>query len=138
MNLFKSWVSCPDKTNQFTLEDMQRALKTPEKYIIINTLTYEYHDCLIPGTVPDTKEESVINEMLNNFDQPDKPIIIYGKNSHDETPHTKWKQLRILGLSDIFIYGGGLFEWLLLHEVYGPSEFPIISTSKMPDIWKYR
>ena len=123
--------------------EMQRILKTPEKYIIIHTLTSEYQDYVIPGTVQDTREESVINEMLTRIDIPDKPIVIYGKNARDETPETKAKQLKSLGIHDLSIYSGGMFEWLLLNEVYGPTEFPVKvqtdqTNQKIHDIWKYQ
>jgi rhodanese-related sulfurtransferase len=117
---------------------MQTILKTPEKYIIIHTLTSEYQDCLLPGTVPDTREESVINEMLTRVDIPDKPIVIYGKNARDKMPEKKAKQLQSLGIREISIYSGGIFEWLLLNEVYGDTEFPVESRHKIHDIWKYR
>jgi len=127
-------------------EEMQTILKTPDKYIIIHTLTSEYQDYIIPGTVQDTREESIINEMLTRIDIPDKPIIVYGKNARDETPVTKTKQLKSLGLHDLSIYSGGMFEWLLLNEVYGDTEFPVqVQTNnhhhkhpKMHDIWKYQ
>ena len=134
------------KPTIFTLEDMQMALQTPNKYIIINTLSYEYQDCIIPGTISSEREESIINEMITDIHQADKPILIYGKNSCDETPEKKRKQLQSLGLSEIYIYSGGMFEWLLLNEIYGSSEFPITNTNtntntnakKPTDIWKYR
>ena len=124
-------------------EEMQTILKTPEKYIIIHTLTSEYQDYVIPGTVQDTREESVINEMLTRIDIPDKPIVIYGKNARDETLVTKANQLKSLGIHDISVYSGGMFEWLLLNEVYGPTEFPVKvqtdqTNTKIHDIWKYR
>jgi len=131
---------------KINVEEMQTILRTPEKYIIIHTLTSEYQDYIIPGTVQDTREESVINEMLTRIDIPDKPIVIYGKNARDETPETKTKQLKSLGLHDLSIYSGGMFEWLLLNEVYGDTEFPVqVQTNhnhnknpKIHDIWKYR
>lgn len=133
---------------KLNIEEMQTILKTPEKYIIIHTLMYEYQDCILPGTVPDTREESVINEMLTRIDIPDKPIVIYGKNARDETVEKKAKQLKSLGIHDISVYYGGMFEWLLLNEVYGYTEFPVqvqVQTNnthnknpKIHDIWKYR
>ena len=135
---------------KLNIEEMQTILKTPEKYIIIHTLMYDYQDYILPGTVPDTREESIINEMLTRIDIPDKPIVIYGKNARDETPETKAKQLKSLGIHDISVYSGGMFEWLLLNEVYGHTEFPVqiqlqvqmnINHNKNPkihDIWKYR
>ena len=48
----------------------------------------------------------------------------------------KYKQLISLGFSRVFIYSGGLFEWVLLQELYGENEFP--TTGKVKDFLKYR
>ena len=63
-------------------------------------------------------------------------IIIYGKNSNDETPIKKCEQLLELGFSNIYIYAGGLFEWLLLQDIYGSELFP--TTTKQNDLLKYK
>jgi hypothetical protein len=84
--------------------------------------------------------------MLTRVDIPDKPIVIYGKNARDETVEKKANQLKSLGIREISIYSGGMFEWLLLNEVYGDTEFPVqVQTyhyphqpQKMYDIWKYQ
>ena len=141
--IFQSFFSSSSSNETYkkiNIEEMQRILETPEKYIVIHTLNSEYQDSIIPGTVQDTREESIINEMLTRIDIPDKPIIVYGKNARDETPVTKVNQLKSLGFRDISIYSGGMFEWLLLNEVYGSNEFPVENRSrnKIHDIWKYR
>ena len=51
-------------------------------------------------------------------------IIIYGKNSDDQTIYNKYEQLNKLGFYNIYLYSGGLFEWLLLQDIYGKDEFP--------------
>ena len=51
-------------------------------------------------------------------------IIIYGKNSDDQTIYNKYDQLNKLGFYNIYLYSGGLFEWLLLQDIYGRDEFP--------------
>jgi len=40
-----------------------------------------------------------------------------------------------LGFLNIYVYLGGIFEWLLLQDIYGDEEFP--TTSKIIDILKY-
>ena len=37
---------------------------------------------------------------------------------------------------NIYIYCGGLFEWVLLQDIYGEEEFP--TTKKELDIIKYK
>ena len=36
----------------------------------------------------------------------------------------KYNQLINLGFANVYIYPGGLFEWLLLQDVYGKDSFP--------------
>jgi hypothetical protein len=65
-------------------------------------------------------------------------VILYGLNATDEMVDKKASQLQGLGFSEIYIYCGGMFEWLLLQELYSYSEFPTTSTIKSVDIIKYR
>jgi len=122
------------KKNNF--EDIQYAIKKTNEYIIINTLPINEQDCLIKNTLPYEEEEKTINELLNNYDFNNKKIIIYGRNTNDETAEKKYNQLRTLGFSEIYLYSGGLFEWLLLQDIYGNVEFP--TTKKILDILKYK
>jgi len=87
---------------------------------------------LIPGTIAIKDEEAIINKHLNN----NIHIIIYGKNANDESIFKKYEQLLTLGCGSVFVYTGGLFEWLLLQDIYGKDEFP--TTSDELDILKYR
>jgi len=48
----------------------------------------------------------------------------------------KYRQLVDLGFSNVYIYTGGLFEWLLLQDIYGSTEFP--TTTKELDILKFK
>jgi len=128
------WAFVKRAIKYINFEDMQGAIKTSNAYIIINTLPVLEQSCLIPGTVLCDKEENLINDILSQGLS--KKFIIYGKNNADETVDKKYQQLRGLGFSDIYIYRGGLFEWLLLQDIYGDTEFP--TTSKILDILKYR
>jgi len=122
--------------NKTTFEDIQQLLSTKnELYLLINTLKYDEQVCLITNTLPHDKEETIINEYIKNIKK-DIKIIIYGKNCNDESVIQKYKQLYLLGFYNIYIYTGGLFEWLLLQDIYGSSEFP--TTSKQLDLLKYK
>ena len=55
-------------------------------------------------------EENVINEILNDYRVPDKPIVLYGRNCYDDSVETKLEQIQNLGLKEIYIYYGGLFD----------------------------
>ena len=118
-------------------EDVRKVVLNPAAYILINTLASDSQDTLIQTTVPWEREEAIINEMISDYNSPDRPIVIYGRNSCDVSVDTKYAQLRSLGITDIYIYAGGLFEWLLLHDIYGEDEFPI-RTLKPPDILRFR
>jgi hypothetical protein len=129
-NLFK-------KTYQkISFEDLQFAIKFPTDFLIINTLSTTEQDCLIKYTLPFDMEEKTINDLLYQYDINSRKIIIYGKNSTDKSVEIKYDQLLGLGFKSIFIYSGGLFEWMLLQDIYGADEFP--TSRKVLDILKYK
>lgn len=117
-------------------EDVQFVIKNSDTHLLINTMSENLQNCLIVNTIPIDKEEILINKLLNNGDNKNIKIIIYGKNSNDETPIKKYEQLLDLGFSNIYIYSGGLFEWLLLQDIYGNELFP--TTTKQNDLLKYK
>lgn len=104
------------------------------KYAIINTLDPVYQTCLIPNTIPIDEEEEIVNDIIINSKK--TKIIIYGLNSNDEKVYSKYEQLVKLGVKYVYIYNGGMFEWLLLQDVYGRELFP--TTSRELDILKYK
>ena len=63
-------------------------------------------------------------------------IIVYGKNTSETSPYKKVEQLMGLGFYNVYLYPGGLFEWLCLQDIYGESNFP--TTKKELDILKYK
>jgi hypothetical protein len=92
-------------------------------------------ECLIFGTIPIEKEEFLINQLLDKGSNHTN-IILYGKNGTDSSTIKKRKQLIQLGFDHVFIYVGGLFEWLLLQDIYGSSEFP--TTNPCKDLLAFR
>ena len=44
--------------------------------------------------------------------------------------------MQALGFTNIALYLGGLFEWLLLQDIFGFDNFP--TTTKTIDILKYK
>lgn len=115
-------------------EDMQTVIKNPEVYLIINTLSPTEQSCLIINTTLANDEETIINKFMK--DNKHIRIIIYGKNCNDETLNKKYQQLISLGFYNIFIYLGGMFEWLMLQDIYGKELFP--TTKKELDLLKYK
>ena len=63
-------------------------------------------------------------------------IIIYGMNSCDISTIKKYDQLIGIGFYNVYIYQGGLFEWLILQDIYGKELFP--TTSSESDFLKYK
>lgn len=119
---------------KINFEDMQTATKNPEVYLIINTLSAREQQCLIKSTVSLEQEEAIINKYIK--ENKSIKIIIYGKNSHDELVHKKYQQLTTLGFQNVYAYTGGLFEWLLLQDIYGPESFP--TSKKELDLLKFK
>jgi 23S rRNA pseudoU1915 N3-methylase RlmH len=116
-------------------EDIQYVLKNPEGHLLINTLSETEQDCLISNTMNIKNEENIINSCIKNG-RKDIKIIIYGKNCNDEKTINKYNQLTSLGFYNVYIYVGGMFEWIMLQDIYGEKEFP--TTKKDLDILKYK
>ena len=55
---------------------------------------------------------------------------------YDSTLLRKYQQLKNLGAALIYVYGGGMFEWLLLQDIYGNEQFS--TSGKELDILKYK
>jgi hypothetical protein len=115
-------------------EDMQTVVKNPEIYLLINTLPSVSQDCLISTTVSIEQEEPTINKYMK--ENRNIRIIIYGKNCNDDLVDKKYQQLLSLGFYNIFVYSGGMFEWLLLQDIYGKELFQ--TNKKELDILKYK
>jgi len=128
-NLFSSTLHLGKNVNE-----VQNKIEN-QKIIIINTLPYVEQGCLIPYTLPFNEEESIINNIIENGLDNKVSIIIYGRNCNDDTVQKKYKQLTTFGFQKIFIYTGGLFEWVLLQDIYGVDEFP--TTTVVLDILRF-
>ena len=77
-------------------------------------------------------------ELINNYLRSDKSIkiVIYGKNCNDDSIHKKYQQLLSLGFYNVYAYNGGMFEWLMLQDIYGAELFPCTKLEK--DILKFK
>jgi hypothetical protein len=122
-----------NSTNYINFEDMQASINNKE-YLIINTLRENQQQSLIMGTISMSNEEEILNTYLKS--NRSVRIIVYGMNSADVNITKKYEQLLGLGFANVFIYSGGLFEWLLLQDIYGKDLFP--TTANERDILKYK
>lgn len=118
---------------KINFEDMQYIIRTSE-YVIINTLDTHIQSCLIKNTISANDETDILNSLLKK--NTETYIVLYGMNACDERIVLKYNQLLKLGFLNVFIYPGGLFEWLLLQDIYGEEYFP--TTEKQLDILKYK
>lgn len=116
----------------YNFEKIQYHIKN--KSILINTLESNNQSCLISGTISIEEEIKLLNFYLKT--NKNMLIIIYGKNNSDLSVLQKHKQLLSLGFTNIALYLGGLFEWLLLQDVFGQEHFP--TTTKTIELLNYK
>tara|TARA_Y100000992_G_C21272951_1_gene497988 strand:- start:3759 stop:4154 length:396 start_codon:yes stop_codon:yes gene_type:complete len=123
--------------NKVNFEFIKKNISNDE-YIIINTLQENNQNILIFNTLSSEDEIKYLNSYIKN--DKNKKIIIYGENCNDNNIIKKYNQLEKLGFYNLYIYIGGLFEWLLLNEIYGEDNFPIINKNNefIIDILKYK
>lgn len=103
-----------------------------KNHILISTLN-EF-DCCIKDTLTPNEEIEFINNCISTNNQ--KNIIIYGKNYLDKSIYSQYNKLNSLGFDNIYLYPGGIFEWLLLQETFGEDMFETNFIEK--DILKYK
>tara|TARA_B100000035_G_C20735166_1_gene437250 strand:- start:16 stop:435 length:420 start_codon:yes stop_codon:yes gene_type:complete len=115
-------------------EDVQNCIIN-NNCILINVMKQNEQDCLIKNTISINNEENIINENINNNNK-NIHIIVYGKNSNDMKVYEKYNQLLQLGFINVCIYIGGLFEWMLLQDIYGSDNFP--TTKSELDLLKFK
>jgi hypothetical protein len=122
-------------TQKINYEDIQYVISNSQSHLLINTLNENEQDCLIVNTINIKNEEALVNRLIQTASKNLK-IIVYGRNCNDEKIYTKYNQLKSLGFYNVYIYTGGLFEWLMLQDIYGEKEFP--TTKKEMDFLKYK
>ena len=115
-------------TRKVNFEDVQYSMKNKNKFLLINTLESSRQDLLIKNTVPIDREEELINKLIKSNQNVN--IIVYDENANAPNLMKKYNQLLGLGFVNVFIYPGGLFEWLLLQDIYGFENFPTTKQRK--------
>jgi len=121
-------------TRKVNFEDVQYSMKNKNKFLLINTLESSRQDLLIKNTIPIDSEEELINKLIKSNQNVN--IIVYDENANAPNLMKKYNQLIGLGFINVFIYPGGLVEWLLLQDIYGFENFP--TTKQERDILKFK
>jgi hypothetical protein len=116
---------------RISFEDVQYA--QTHGRLIISTLPSKEQEMLIQKTMSWDHEIKSVERAI----QKKEPIIIYGKHCNDETIYVKYDQIKKLG-GIVYLYAGGLFEWLLLQDIYGRDHFPTTSNLEIIDLLKYK
>lgn len=116
--------------NKVNFDDIKKVKNND--HVLINTLNANRQFCLIENTIPIDKEVEVVQRAIKD----NKVIIVYGENSNDYTIYKKYNQLLSIGHKNTYMYCGGLFEWLMLQDIYGSDNFK--TTSYDLDILKYK
>ena len=126
MNFIQGFFRDYESTQKVSYENIQDIVSQSsfnENIILINTLPDDLQDILIPKTINHIQEEETINNIITRSAYETK-IIIYGKNNSDESIYKKYIQLKKYGFFNLYLYIGGLFEWLLMQDIYGKEMFP--------------
>jgi rhodanese-related sulfurtransferase len=131
------WFSqVPQQQRRVGFDDVLLAIQHPEKYVLINTLAAHEQQCLIQSTMPFVEEEAVMNQWIASYKHYTQTVIVYGKHGADIAVDRKYQQLTGLGFREVYVYAGGMLEWMLLQDVFGATEFP--TTSKTTDILRFQ
>jgi hypothetical protein len=109
-----------------------------DHFLLISTLDAKKQDCIIKTTILAKDEEAQMNDIISGQnDYADSiTVVVYGKNATDDSVMAKYTQLKALGILNVCVYLGGMFEWLLLQDIYGDELFP--TTGKCLDILEFR
>jgi len=134
MEYLFNFIKTPNtRIQKVNYEDVKLCINN-SNYLLINTLPAYEQTCLIHNTVNFAAEEQIVNNLIKS--NKSQIIILYGKNTNDESVYRKYQEFIELGFINVYIYLGGLFEWLLLQDIYGKDLFK--TTSDELDIIKFR
>ena len=134
MEYLFNFIKTPNtRIQKVNYEDVKLCINN-SNYLLKNTLPAYEQTCLIHNTVNFAAEEQIVNNLIKS--NKSQIIILYGKNTNDESVYRKYQEFIELGFINVYIYLGGLFEWLLLQDIYGKDLFK--TTSDELDIIKFR
>lgn len=121
--------------NIANFEDVQKFVLAAD-CVILNVMDAADQDTLILKTLSAEAEADVINRLIDEGEF-DRKILVYGRNGGDvEKVLTKQRKLMNYGFVEVYVYLGGLFEWVLLQDIYGGELFR--TTRSVADILRYK
>ena len=110
------------KTKEELLEEMNNIYNNHSKKCTFCHKSFDKIKDLRKHVISECDEIEIINSILS-FRKMDVIIVIYGKNTDDVSKVIRrYRQLCDMGFSNVHVYFGGLFEWLLLQEIYGNDD----------------
>lgn len=118
--------SAQSKIRKIGFDDVKHSSKD-RSILLIATKSLD-NGCRIVNTIDASVEEQRVNDCLGKRDKP--CVVVYGKNCTDEQVEAKAAQLVGLGFPNVYVYLGGMLEWLLLQDIYGADEFPTTSAER--------
>lgn len=122
--------------NIVNFEEVQKFVSDTKSRVIINVMETSDQDILILNTISAEAEADVINSLIDEGEF-DRKILVYGKNNADiEKIFNKQKKLMNYGFTEVYVYLGGLFEWVLLQDIYGKDLFK--TSRSVSDILRYK
>ena len=121
--------------NIANFEDVQKFVLAAD-CVILNVMDAVDQDTLILKTLSADAEADVMNRLIDEGEF-DRKILVYGRNGGDvEKVLTKQRKLMNYGFVEVYVYLGGLFEWVLLQDIYGDELFK--TTRSVADILRYK
>lgn len=97
--------------------DFKKLLGTG-RVMLFNGLKKQYHSCVIPSTIPYSDMRKAIKSMTSEHIP-----VVYCANYSCNASH-KFAEKKLGHLDTVYIYSGGIFEWLLLQKKYGKKKYP--------------
>jgi hypothetical protein len=110
------------KLNTINNDTLQRHFHDETDMTLLTTM--ECSECFIANTATIADEEQKMNALIKQGEF-DELIVVYGKNYSDENVFRKYEQLVNFGFSNVRVYRGGMYEWLLLHCIHGNNMYPV-------------
>lgn len=113
-------------------DDMKLAVD--RGYIICHIMDETDETILIKNTLSVKDEIKKINDLIKQS-KFDETIVLYGRNYTDlEKIVQRFQHLISFGFTRVFIYVGGLYEWVLMQNLYGDKLFPTNNSIDLTNI----